>query len=72
MKLESNHGSSNGRYCVLYFSHFCKKDVNHFLSRKHDPERKSVSSQTYLFNSSYNIDLSTMVTRRFKIVHVFC
>ena len=37
------------------------------LCRKNDPERMSGSSETYLFNSSYNIDLSNKVTRRLKI-----
>ena len=37
------------------------------LCRKNGPERIFGSSQTYLFNSNYNIDPSTMVIRHIKI-----
>ena len=67
MKLESNHGSSNGRYCFCVLTIFIKNFVIHFLCRKNDPERTSGSSRTYFFNLIYNIDPSTMVTRRLKI-----
>ena len=72
MVLESNNGSSNDRYCFMRFCFFLLKKCNSFLSRKKiDPERMSGSSQTYLLNSSYNIDPSTMVTKRFKIMRFF-
>ena len=54
------------------FHIFVKKIVIHFVSRKNDPERMSGSSQTYLFNSSYNIDPSTMVIRHFKNMRFYC
>ena len=58
-------------FCVFRF--FCQKFCNSiFLSKKNDLERTSGSSQTYLFNSSYCIDPSTMVIRRFKNVRFFC
>ena len=73
MKLVSNHGSSNGRYCFLVFLHFCQTFCNSFfLRRKSGSERMSGSSQTYLFDTNYNIDPSTMVTRYFKNMRFFC
>ena len=49
------------------FSHFCQKFCNSFfLCRKNGPEQMSGSSQTYLFNSNYNIDPSIMVIRHFE------
>ena len=65
----SNYGSSNGR-C---FSQFCQKFCYLFLlCQNNDPERMSGSSETYFFNSSYNINPSNKVTRRFKNMHFFC
>ena len=42
------------------------------LCRQNGPERMTGSSQTYLFNSNYNIDPSTMVIRHFKNMRFFC
>ena len=49
------------------FRIFCQN----FVCRKHGPGRMSGSSQTYLFNSNYNIDLSAMFIRLFKHMR-FC
>ena len=46
------------------FRNFVKKMCKSFY---YDPGRMPWSSETYLFNSSYNIDQSNTVTRRFKI-----
>ena len=55
------------------FRIFVKNFVIHFfLCRKNGPERMSRSSQTYLFNTNYNIDPSTMVTSHFKNMRFFC
>ena len=51
---------------LVFFAFFVNNFVIHFLMSKNDPERMSESSQTYLFNSNYNIDPSTMVIRHFK------
>ena len=45
------------------FRIFCQKFCYSFFMSKKGPERMSGSSQTYLFNSKYNIDHSTMVIR---------
>ena len=67
MKLESNHGSSNGWCCFWCFSHFLSKILYIILlCLKTGPERMSGSGQTYLFNSNYNIDPSTMVIWHFN------
>ena len=52
---------------LVFFAFFDKKIVIHFLYRKNGPGRISGSSQTYLFNSNYNIDPSSMVIRHLKI-----
>ena len=74
MKLESNHGSSNGRCCFGAFRIFLSNICNSFLlCRKIGPERMYGSSQTSLVNSNYNIDPSTiMVIRHCKNMHFFC
>ena len=54
------------------FRIFVKNFAIHFLCRKTGLERMSGSSQTYLFNSNYNIDPSTMVIRQFKNMRFFC
>ena len=56
----------------MFFQIFCKKNVIHFFMSKNGPERMSGSSQTYLFNSNYNIDPSTMVIRHFKNMRFVC
>ena len=43
-----------------------------FVMSKKWSERMSGSSQTYLFNSNYNIDPSTMVIRHFMNMRFFC
>ena len=53
------------------FRIFVKNFVIHFVMSKNGPERMSGSSQTYLFNSNYNIDPSTMVIRHFKNMRFF-
>ena len=45
------------------FRIFCHKNCNSFFMSKNGSERMSGSSQTYLCNSNYNIDPSTMVIR---------
>ena len=69
MKLDSNHGFSNGRHCSWCFSQFCQKMQFTLLhvGRKNDPERIVGSIKTYLFNSSYHIEPTTKVTRHLKI-----
>ena len=59
-------------FFLCVFRIFCQKNCNSFFYQTSGPERMSVSSQTYLFNSNYNIDPSTMVIRRFKNVRFFC
>ena len=54
------------------FRIFVKNFVIYILCRKKCLERMSGSSQTYLFNSNYNIDPSTMVIRQFKNMRFFC
>ena len=54
------------------FRIFVKNFVIHFVSRKNDPERMSGSCQTYLFNSSNNIDPFNMVIRHYKNMRFFC
>ena len=54
----------------LCFSNFLSKKLLFIIS--FGPERMSGSSQTYLFNSNYNIDPSTMVIRHFKNMLFFC
>ena len=56
----------------VFFAFLSKNSNSYFLSRQNDPERPSGSSRTHLFNSSYNIDPSTMVIRRFEIMRFFC
>ena len=61
--------------CAVYgvFLIFCPKNCNpFFFMSKNGPERMSGSSQTYLFNSNYNIDPSTIVIRHFKNMCFFC
>ena len=45
------------------FRIFVKNCVIHFVMSKKCPEQMSGSSHTYLFNSNYYIDPSTMVIR---------
>ena len=55
------------------FRIFCQTFCNSFCYvEKNGPEGMSGSSQTYLFNSNYNIDPSTMVIRQFKNMRFFC
>ena len=54
------------------FRIFCQKNCNSFCYAKNGPERMSGSSQTYLFNSNYNIDPSTMAIRHSKNMRFFC
>ena len=60
-----------GTVSCVFRINFVKKMQFNFKSKK-NPERMSGSSQTYLLNSSYNIDPSTLVTKRFKIMRFFC
>ena len=53
------------------FRIFVKK-LLFIVAVKNGPERMSGSSQTYLFNSNYNIDLSNMVIRHFKNMRFIC
>ena len=57
-------------FCV--FRIFCQKHCISFFMSKNGLERMSWSSQTYLFNSNYNIDPSTMVIRHLKNMRFFC
>ena len=62
MKLESNHGSSN------VFAIFVKKFATRFvMSKMIRSECLDLVKHIYLFNSSCNIDPSSMVTRHLKI-----
>ena len=54
------------------FCNFVKILVIHFVMSKNNLERMSGSSETYLFNSGYNIDLSNMVIRSFNIMRFIC
>ena len=54
------------------FRIFCQKICNSFFMSKNGPERMFGSSQTYLFNSNYNIDPSTIVIKQFKNMRFFC
>ena len=73
MKLESNYDSSGQRSVLFlfFFAFFVKKFAFQFFLSKNSPERMSESSQTYLFNSNYNTDPSTMVIRHFKNMRFF-
>ena len=52
---------------LVFFAFFVKNFVIHFLCRTNDPEQMSGSSQTYLFNSNYNIDPSSSLLGNSKI-----
>ena len=52
--------------------YFVKNLVIHFCYVKNNLERTSGSSETCLFNLSYNIDPSNKVIRRFNIIRFFC
>ena len=54
------------------FRIFCQKNCSSFFMSKNGPERMSGSSQTYLSNTNYNIDPSTMVIRHLKNMRFFC
>ena len=61
--------------CAVFgvFRIICQKIcISFLLCRKNGPERMFGSSQTYLFNSNYNIAPSFMVIRHFKNMRFFC
>ena len=56
----------------VVFRIFCQKKCISCFYVKNGPEQMSGSSQTYVFNSNYNIDPSSMVIRHFKNMRFFC
>ena len=52
---------------LVFFTFFVKNLFFILLCQTNGPEQMFGSSQTYLFNSNYNIDPSTMVIRHLKI-----
>ena len=62
-------GAVFGVFCI-----FCQNICNSFfyVEKMFGSECLGLSSQTYSFNSNYNIDPSTMVIRHFKNMRFFC
>ena len=66
INFDSNNGSSNCRHCFWWFSQLSKFAIHFYMLEKNYTERMSGSSETYLFDSGYNIDMSNKDRMRFK------